>query len=82
MDLMNKTPMHETNVKIPIAEAQWIKEQGMTYAGAFRRGIEAIREVVELRAELHDVRKNFEACRNRMIKAEAKIDELSRIEVH
>lgn len=68
--------MHETTVKIPVAMAAWIKEQGMTYAGAFRMGIKAMQERKTWNDELREIQGNMQKYQARMIKAEMRLREL------
>lgn len=70
MDLRSGVAMHETMVKIPASDAVWIKEQGMTYAGTFRRGIQLLKENPQRNEELRDAKmkaEKYERLYNRVL---------------
>lgn len=76
MDLATNQGMHQTTVMIPVAMAHWVKEQGMTYNGAFRMGIKAMQERKSWNDELREIQGNMARYQARMIRAEQRLREL------
>lgn len=70
MDLKSGIAMHETMVRIPASDAVWIKEQGMTYSGTFKRGLQLLKENPQRNEELRDAKmraEKFERLYNRVL---------------
>lgn len=78
MDFLTKPATHETTVRIPVADAQWVKDNGMTFSGAFRMGLKAMQERKSWNEELRDVTANMEKYRARMLRLEEELRALGK----
>lgn len=84
-----KEPTHTTTVTIPRSMSNWIAESGMTYSGAFKRGIAAIQSLrdMELKhaAEVAEVqamgRRLYQEEHKKAVELQAQLEVLRR-EVH
>lgn len=71
-----KERMHTTTVTIPVDLANWVRANDMTFSGAFKQGIKALKERKTWNEELQGVTQNMERYRSRMIRLEARLQEI------
>lgn len=68
---------HITTVVMTPEQGLWIKERGMTYSGAFREGLNALKERIEWNAERRELIANVDKYRRAWLETKRQLDALS-----
>lgn len=68
---------HVTSVIMTPEQGLWIKERGMTYSGAFREGLNALKERIEWNAERRELIANVDKYRRAWLETKRQLDALS-----